>query len=389
MKLRLTLKEIYGDRMRKPSRALYDPWLLITSLGLFSLGLVMVASASVSIAEAKKLSPLYFAIHHAIAGGLGLIALFVISYIPMRFWQKISFSLLLICIVLLGLVLIPGLSREINGSTRWLFLGPFSMQPSEFIKLSLIFSMASYLSRRHEEVQRKLSGFLKPMSLLTIVGGLLLLEPDFGTAVVLTITVMCMLYLGGVPFTRFLFLFALALFAAVALSLTSPYRLARLTTFLNPWADQFNTGYQLTQSLIAFGRGGILGTGLGNSVQKLFYLPEAYTDFLYAVLAEELGLLGALLVLIAFSLFVWRTLNLGQRAIQAGLPFAGFVAYGIAVWIGVQASINMGVNLGLLPTKGLTLPLMSYGGSSLIVALAALGILLRIDFETRMRNILP
>lgn len=375
--------------MRKQTRALYDPWLLLTALGLFSLGLVMVASSSISVAEGKKLTPLYFAIHHAIAGGIGLIALFVTTYLPMRFWRRIAFPLLLICMFLLTLLLIPGISREINGSSRWLFLGPISIQPSEFVKLALIFYMASFLSRRQDEVKRKLSGFLKPMGILTLVCGLLLLEPDFGAAFVLMITVMCMLYLGGVPLTRFLFLFALALFAAVVLSLTSPYRLARLTTFLNPWADQFNTGYQLTQSLIAFGRGGIFGTGLGNSIQKLLYLPESYTDFLYAVLAEELGLLGALLVLLAFAVFIWRALNLGHRAIQVGQPFSGFIAYGIALWVGAQASINMGVNLGLLPTKGLTLPLMSYGGCSLIVALASLGILLRIDFETRMSNVLP
>lgn len=375
--------------MKKTSRIFYDPWLFLAAFALFGLGFVMVASASVSMAEGRKLSPLYYAIRHAVAGGIGLVALFVVSYLPMRFWRAIALPFLLICSAFLLILIIPGIAREVNGSTRWLFLGPLSVQPSEFAKLALIMYIASFLVRRSQEVQTKLSGFLKPIAILSIVSGLLLLEPDFGTSVVMVSTVMCMLFLAGVPFTRFLVLFGMALSALALLSVSSPYRMARLTTFLNPWADQFNTGYQLTQSLIAFGRGGIFGNGLGNSIQKLLYLPEPYTDFLYAVLAEELGLFGALMVLAGFALFVWRTLNLGHRAIECGQRFSGYVAYGIGLWIGIQAVINMGVNVGLLPTKGLTLPLMSYGGCSLIIALVSLGILLRIDFETRISGALP
>lgn len=343
----------------------------------------MVASASITVAQNVKGFPLYYAIRHCIAFAIGIIFLFVTSYVPIRLWRNLALPFLFGSIFLLILILIPGLRHEINGSARWLFIGPISFQPSEFVKLALIIYMSSFLVRHHKEVQTKLSGFLKPTAVLAIVSGLLLLEPDFGTAVVLILTVMGMLFLGGVPFTRFIVLIVLTLSALVLLSITSPYRLARLTTFLNPWADQFNTGYQLTQSLIAFGSGGIFGTGLGNSIQKLLYLPEPYTDFIYAVLAEELGLLGALFVLLGFATFIWRSLQIGRRALEINQAFSGFLAYGIALLFGIQASINIGVNIGLLPTKGLTLPLMSYGGTSLVMGLIAIGILLRIDFETR------
>lgn len=372
----------------KPNpRLLYDPILFMSAFILLGLGLVMVASASVSVAEGRKVAPLYYAIRHCMAFGLGTLGLFAVTYLPMRIWSQFALPFLFSCIFLLILVLIPGLSKEVNGSTRWIFLGPVSFQPSEFVKLALIIYMSSFLVRHHKEVQTKLSGFLKPTAILAIVAALLLLEPDFGTAVVLILTVLGMLYLGGVPFTRFLVLFALTISALALLSITSPYRMMRLTAFLNPWADQFNTGYQLTQALIAFGRGGIWGTGLGNSIQKLLYLPEPYTDFLYAVLAEELGLLGALLVLMGFAIFVWRSLQLGHRALKMNQAFSGYMAYGIALLIGIQAAINIGVNLGILPTKGLTLPLMSYGGTSLVVALISIGILLRIDFETRRTGV--
>lgn len=371
---------------RSSPTKLFDPLLFLAAFTLLGLGFVMVASASIPLAEGRKVAPLYYAIRHGIAAAIGLVCLIIISYLPLKLWHKIAIPLLLLSLFFLVMVFVPGLSHEVNGSRRWLFLGFLSFQPSEFCKLTLILYIASFLARYQKEVQTELSGFLKPMGILGLISVLLLLEPDFGTAVVLITTVMCMLYLGGVPLIRFLILFAILVFFLVLLSITSPYRMMRLTAFLNPWADQFNTGYQLTQSLMAFGRGGILGTGLGKSIQKLLYLPEPYTDFLYAVLAEELGLLGALFVLFGFFIFVWRTLSLGQRALKANQFFSGFLAYGIGLLIGIQAMINMGVNLGLLPTKGLTLPLMSYGGTSLIVALSALGLLLRIDFETRLQK---
>lgn len=363
----------------------YDSWLLLAAVFLLGLGLVMVTSASVTLAENQGLAFLRYANHQVLALGIGILAALVVTYIPIGFWQKMSAPLLLITIVSLFVLLIPGVTRAVNGSTRWIFIGPISVQISEFAKLAMILYVASYLVRRRDEVKQDIAGFLKPVGLLAIVSGLILLEPDFGTAIVIIVTIMGMLFLGGVPYRRFISLFGLAVSGLLLLSVAAPYRMARLTAFLDPWADQFNTGYQLTQSLIAFGRGGLLGAGLGNSIQKLLYLPEPHTDFLYAVLAEELGLTGALLVLAFFCILVWRIFSIGRKAIVAKEPFAGFIAYGIALWLGLQSMINIGVNIGMLPTKGLTLPLMSYGGCSVIVALIALGLVFRIDYEQRRK----
>ncbi len=359
----------------------YDPWLFFSLLSLIGLGLVMVTSASLSFAEGSGLSAGYFAIRHVVYLAIGLMGFVVAACVPLSAWRKLSLPLLVMTLGLLALLLMPGISRPVNGSSRWLFLGPVSIQISEFAKLFVIIYMAQYLVEKHKAVQTELSGFIKPLLTLGLVSALLLLEPDFGATVVIVSTTMGMLFLGGVPFKRFLVLVLLALGALGILSVASPYRMQRLTSFLNPWTDQFNTGYQLTQSLIAFGRGGWFGTGLGNSVQKLLYLPEAHNDFIFAVLAEELGLVGAIIILLFFGLLVWRILALGRQAILYGNSFAGFVAYGIGLWFGFQAMINIGVNLGVLPTKGLTLPFMSYGGCSLIVGLLAVGILLRIEFE--------
>ena len=368
-------------------KAFFDSWLLLAVVSLLGFGLVMVTSASVTLAENQGLAFLRFANHQALALGIGVFAAFVVTYIPIVFWKKISTPLLLINIIMLLVLLIPGVSRQVNGSVRWIFIGPISIQISEFVKLAMILYIASYLVRRRDEVKHQISGFLKPVGLLGLVAGLILLEPDFGTAIVIISTIMGMLFLGGVPYRRFISLFGLAVSGLILLSVAAPYRMARLTAFLDPWADQFNTGYQLTQSLIAFGRGGIFGSGLGNSIQKLLYLPEPHTDFLYAVLAEELGLFGALLILAFFCILVWRIFSIGRKAIVAKEPFAGFIAYGIALWLGLQSMINIGVNIGVLPTKGLTLPLMSYGGCSVIVALIALGLVFRIDYEQRRKII--
>jgi len=364
----------------------YDTWLLLAVMTLLSVGLVMVTSASISLIDGATAS-FRFATRQTISLGIGLGFAFTITYVPLRIWHRISLPFLGGTLLLLLVLLIPGISREVNGSVRWLFIGPISIQVSEFAKLALILYIAGFLVRHMEEVRTKISGFLKPMVLLCIIVGPILLEPDFGTAVVIISTVMGMLFLGGVPIKRFLGLFGLAVSGLMMLSVAVPYRMARLTAFLNPWADQFNTGYQLTQSLIAFGRGGWLGAGLGNSVQKLLYLPEPHTDFLYAVLAEELGLMGALLILVFFSILVWRIFCIGRRAMLAKERFSGFVAYGIGLWIGIQSAINIGVNVGVLPTKGLTLPLMSYGGCSLIIGLLAMGLIFRIDFELRRKII--
>jgi cell division protein FtsW len=359
----------------------YDRWFLLAVTGLVCLGFVMVTSASLAFAENIGLSAWHFSLRQGLYLLVGILLLFFSLSLPLAFWRTFSAGLLLGVIALLALLLVPGISREVNGSVRWLFLGPISIQVSELAKLSIIIYMADYLVRKEKEIRTEIGGFLKPLSVVALISLLLLLEPDFGATVVIVSTVMGMLFLGGVPFRNFMALLLLAVVALGALSVASPYRMQRLTSFLDPWSDQFNSGYQLTQSLIAFGRGGWLGSGLGSSVQKLLYLPEPHTDFIYAVLAEELGLVGALLVLLLFVLLVWRILEVGRRAITANNRFAGFMAYGIGLWFGLQCIINIGVNTGVLPTKGLTLPFMSYGGSSLMVSLLAIGILLRIEYE--------
>lgn len=370
--------------MHVQRKAFFDAWLLLAAIGLVAIGLIMVASSSIPIAIRYGLSSYYFMVHQVIGLVLGIGCFWIVTYIPLRIWQTFSVPILFCSVLCLSILFIPGISREVNGSVRWIHLGPISIQVSEFAKLGLIVYMASYLGRRELEVRNRISGFLKPMLILMLVSALLLLEPDFGAAVVITSTVMGMLFLGGVPFKRFVALFGLVLGIIGVVSFAAPYRLARLTSFIDPWADQFNTGYQLTQSLIAFGRGGWFGTGLGGSVQKLLYLPEPHTDFLFAVLAEELGLFGGLIVLGLFSLLLARAFMIGRKNMLVNQKFAGFMAYGIALWLGIQAMINIGVNLGVLPTKGLTLPLMSYGGCSMIVGMIALGLLMRIDFEVRL-----
>jgi cell division protein FtsW len=292
--------------------------------------------------------------------------------------------LLILSIGLLFLVLLPGIGRQVNGSMRWLGFGPFGLQVSEFVKLTMIVYLAGYLVRQEKQVQNQIRGFLKPLMVLAVITFLLLREPDFGAATVILVTSLGMLFLAGVRIWQFIVLLTGVAIILGILAVSSPYRLARLTTFLNPWANQFDSGYQLTQSLIAFGRGGWFGVGLGESIQKLFYLPEAHTDFLFAVLTEELGLIGGLFMILLFSLLVWRALYIGYRCFNIGQRFSTYLAYGIGLNIALQVMINIGVNTGVLPTKGLTLPLMSYGGSSLLMICIMLALLLRIDYEYRL-----
>jgi len=289
--------------------------------------------------------------------------------------------LLLFGIVLLILVLIPGIGREVNGSMRWINFGFFNIQGSEYVKIFIIVYLAGYLVRHEEGLKTTLNGFIKPVIVVTFVAGLLLLEPDYGAAAVLFATALGMLFVGGVPLSRFFAWVFTAVTALFCLAIISPYRLTRLTSFLNPWEDPYNRGFQLTQALIAFGRGEWTGTGLGSSVQKLFYLPEAHTDFLFAILSEELGFIGVCIVVALYALLFVRAFRIGLLAERCGNRFAAYMAYGIGMWLLMQACINMGVNMGLLPTKGLTLPLMSYGGSSLVVCCMAIGLLLRIHCE--------
>jgi cell division protein FtsW len=357
--------------------------LLLGCLALLGLGLVMVASASSEVAAAQLGNPLHHMVRQLVYLAVGLVAGLLVLLVPMATWQRLGWMLLAAAFALLVLVLIVG--REINGSMRWIGFGMFNVQPSEIAKIFVVIYLAGYLVRRQEEVRESWMGFLKPIFVMIPMAVLLLLEPDFGATVVLLTAALAMLFLGGVGLFRFGFLVSLAFGVVALLVKTQPYRMARLTTFTDPWADQFGTGYQLTQALIAFGRGEWFGVGLGNSIQKQFYLPEAHTDFVFAVLAEELGMLGALATLALFVFVGVRALYIGLWAHKARQFFAAYVAYGLAfLWIG-QFLINIGVNVGLLPTKGLTLPFLSYGGSSLVISCVTLGLLLRIEWERRFR----
>jgi cell division protein FtsW len=381
-----TLQPRHYNQRGKPTHrpiALYDKWMMGTVLGLLIIGLMMVASSSIVISTKYYQQPFHFLFRQACYLIIGFLAAVVVVRINSSVWQKISIPLLFLCSLLLLLVLVPGIGHAVNGSRRWLVFGPIGIQVSELAKMAMIFYISGYLVRQQAKVRQSILGFIKPMIILGLIAVLLLLEPDFGAMVVITGTVMAMLFLVGVKLRYYLGLLFLVSCCLLLLAVLSPYRVARLTAFLDPWADQFNSGYQLTQSLIAFGRGGWLGVGLGGSIQKLFYLPEAHTDFLFAVLAEELGLLGILLVLILYSILIFRGLMIGYIAYRQARLFAAFTAYGLTIWLGLQAVINMGVNAGLLPTKGLTLPMLSYGGASMIVNCVVIALLLRIDHENR------
>ena len=361
----------------------YDVPFILAVAAVVALGLVMVASASTAIAARVYGDPLaYFwrqSAHLALAAGAAAFA----TRVPVRLWERAGPALMLAAVALLVLVLIPGIGREVNGSMRWIGFGAFNVQPSELAKLFVVVWLAGYLVRRAEEVRATRSGFLKPLVVLVVVSLLLLLEPDHGATAVLCATALGMLFLAGVPVVRFALWAGAAAALMAAVALTKPYVIERLISFLDPWADPYASGYQLTQALIAIGRGGWLGVGLGEGVQKLFYLPEAHTDFLFSVVAEELGLAGTLTIVGLYTFIVLRALSIGRHAEAAGARFAAYVAYGIGLLLGLHAFVNVGVNIGLLPTKGLTLPLMSYGGSSLVVSGASIGILLRIDHERR------
>ncbi|BAN46809.1 putative lipid II flippase FtsW [Metapseudomonas resinovorans] len=357
--------------------------LLAGCLSLLGLGLVMITSASSEVAAAQSGNPLYHMIRHLIYLAIGLGAGLVTLQIPMAFWQKHGAQLMLAAIVLLVLVLLPGIGREINGAKRWIGFGLFNLQPSELAKLFTVMFIAGYMVRRQDEVREKLTGFIKPMLVLGPIAVLLLAEPDFGATVVLVGSCIAMLFLGGINLVRFIPLAGAVLAAGVLVMTSQSYRMQRLTNFVDPWADQYGAGYQLSQALIAFGRGEWFGVGLGNSIQKQFYLPEAHTDFVFAVLAEELGMIGALATVGLFVFVSVRALYIGLWAEKARQYFSAYVAYGLAfLWIG-QVLINIGVNVGLLPTKGLTLPFLSYGGSSLVICCVSLALLLRIEWERR------
>lgn len=350
---------------------------------LLGLGLVMVASSSMAIAYANFQSPFYYVMRQALFLTVGIIGAAVIARVPLSFWSKMARPLVLLAIVFLLLLFIPGIGREVNGSLRWIRLGPIGIQVSEFAKLCLIIYFAAYCAQYQENLRKHLWAFLKPMIPALLVCGLILLQPDFGTVVVILACCLGILFLAGAPLLPFTIILCLGIAGMAALAISAPYRFARLTAFLNPWADQYDSGYQLTQALIAFGRGDWFGMGLGSGVQKLLYLPEAHTDFIYAVIAEELGLVGALVVLCLYAALAYLGFKAGKESAEQGKSFNAYLAYGLSLWLGMQAFIAMAVNMGLLPTKGLTLPLISSGGSSLMISLAAIGLLVRVHLELR------
>ncbi|BDZ73210.1 putative lipid II flippase FtsW [Methylophaga marina] len=362
----------------------FDKSLLFSTGALLFIGLVMVCSASITVADSRLEQPLYFFIRQFAFAAVGIAIAWGFISVRLAVWQRIAPQLLMAGVAMLIMVLIPGVGREVNGSSRWLPLGPVNLQVAELIKLFAIIYIADYLQRHHGQLHVSFLKVLAPLTLLGVAALLLLLQPDMGSMVVIMSTVLAMLFLGGARLDVFATLIGVMGLLFAMLVWIAPYRLERLQSFMDPWADPFGSGFQLTQALIAFGRGDWFGVGLGSSMQKLFYLPEAHTDFLYSIIAEELGLIGALTVIVLFFVFIWRALAIGRAAEQAGQVFGAQIAYGIGIWLGLQACVNIGVNMGALPTKGLTLPLMSYGGSSLVIVCAAIALLFRVDMETRI-----
>lgn len=354
-----------------------DYFLLSLCISLLIVGYLMVTSSSLHLGE----SSLYYPIKQLKHIVLGLIAAVGVAMIPLRFWEKVGPWLFIVGLALLVVVLIPGVGVKVNGSVRWISIAGLRIQVSEIVKFISIIYMAGYVTRHQEHVQQSTYGLVKPLLMFSVACFLLLLEPDFGSAVVILSIAMGIMYLSGARLWQFLILIAVVALLAVVLIYFSDYRRARVTGFINPWADAQNTGFQLVNALISFGRGEIFGVGLGSGIQKLFYLPEAHTDFLFSVLAEELGLVGVLVTIVLYTLLLWHAFAIAEMAEHANEKFAAFVAYGLGIWFGFQAFINMGVNMGVLPTKGLTLPLMSYGGGSMITMCAAMALLFRVYSE--------
>ena len=358
-----------------------DRVMLIVVLIAALFGLVMMTSASMPKAERWYGEPYYYLQRQAVFLVLAAVVMAVMTRVPVRWLARAGVGALLLAMLLMVAVLIPGVGHTAQGATRWIDMGMMKVQVSEFVKLAVVLYLAGYLVRRGDEVRSRLTGFLKPMALFAVIAALLLKQPDFGAAMVILSIVLAMMFVAGVRFWQFVGLFVVTVLGAVMVAVAAPYRLRRMTSFIDPWADPYENGFQLTQALIAIGRGEWFGVGLGAGVQKLLYLPEAHTDFLFAVIAEELGMAGGVAVVLLFGLLLARVFRVGLRANRAGMPFAAYVALGIGCWLGLQVVINLGVNMGLLPTKGLTLPLMSYGGSSLIITAMALGIVIAIDRE--------
>lgn len=365
--------------------ALFDRQLVWIAFGLMLIGLVMVTSASFPISSRLTDQPFHFMFRHAIFLLLAFLTSSMVLQVPLERWMKYSSLLLGISFFLLIVVLVVG--KSVNGASRWIPLSLFNLQPAEVAKLSLFIFMSGYLVRKHDEVRQTFfGGFLKPIMVFGTLAVLLLGQPDLGTVIVMLVTLFGMLFIAGAKLSQFLALMVAGVLAVVALIVAEPYRVRRVTSFLDPWEDPFGSGYQLTQSLMAFGRGEWFGQGLGNSIQKLEYLPEAHTDFVFAVLAEELGFIGVVLVLVLIFSLVLKAIFIGKKAFQHDQQFGGYLAFGIGIWFAFQTLVNVGAAAGMVPTKGLTLPLISYGGSSLIIMSVAVSILLRIDHECRLAD---
>ena len=376
----------YGVRARERMPFAWDSVTLGLTAALLLVGIVMVTSASMSIAARDLADPFYFLERQFIFAMAGILFAWVVTRVPTELWEKYSLVLLMLGLLLLVLVLIPGLGARVNGARRWLRIGILNFQVSELAKVLVLTWLCSYCVRKRAELESTLPGLVKPFGLLAVTAVLLLVEPDFGAATVLFATGFAVLFVAGARLRYVALLVTTAVLGFALLALTSPYRLKRLMAFLHPFDDPFNGGFQLTQSLIAIGRGSWFGVGLGSSVQKLFYLPEAHTDFVFAVLAEELGLIGVIGVIALFVALVWRAFHVSKLAAGAGMRFQSYLALAFGVWLGLQAIVNIGVNMGVLPTKGLTLPLLSYGRSSLLVSLAWLGVVLRIYHEVKCNS---
>jgi len=380
------VSQYYATVNQRAAGAEYDSALVWVTLLLLGFGMVMVYSASIAIAEASRSTgnnAAYYLTRHAAYILVSLVAAAIVFQMPLRVWQRVAPLLFVLGMVLLMLVLIPGIGREVNGSRRWLPLGIVNLQPSELMKLCAVLYAADYTVRKAAFMHSLRKGFLPMAGVMLLTGGLLLREPDFGAFAVITVIAMGILFLGGMSWRLFAGLIVMLVIGFLLLIWTSPYRMQRIVGFMDPWADPYGKGYQLSHALIAFGRGEWFGVGLGASVEKLFYLPEAHTDFLLAVIAEELGFAGVLVLILLFSWIVARAFSIGRLAADLGRPYPALVAQGIGLWIGVQVIINMGVNMGVLPTKGLTLPLLSFGGSAILATCCALAVLLRIDWENR------
>ncbi|WP_028877090.1 putative lipid II flippase FtsW [Teredinibacter turnerae] len=358
-----------------------DRSLIAAAALLLSVGMVMVASSSMDFAFATYGDPWFFVKKQCLFLCVGILGGAIIASVPTDVWQKYAGVLLLVGLVLLLAVLVPGIGKVVNGSRRWLDLGPVGIQASELAKFCFIIYFASYLARKNEEVKARWAGFFKMVMVLGLAAILLLAEPDFGSAVVLSMTLSCMMFVAGIPVFRFAIIALFGLASMFSLAYLSPYRWERIVAFMDPWSRQFDSGYQLVQSLIAFGRGEWFGAGLGNSLQKLFFLPEAHTDFIFAIYAEEFGFVGAILLVVLYGFFVWRMIALARIALSRQKLFSGFLVFGIAGMFAMQAFINMGVASGLLPTKGLTLPLISYGGSSLLICCLLIALVFRVSWE--------